>query len=100
MIEDFRRARVPGYNTSVTGDILAEVLKERRLELCFENGSRWLDMKRLGISCTRSGFDKESSGTKEYTLDANDYRYALPIPTDIELDYNDISQNPGWTNFN
>ena len=100
MIEDFRRARIPGYNTSVTGDILAEVLKERRLELCFENGSRWLDMKRLGISCTRSGFDKESSGTKEYTLDANDYRYALPIPTDIELDYNDISQNPGWTNFN
>lgn len=100
MIENFRSARIAGYNTPVTGDILAEVLKERRLELCFENGSRWLDMKRLGIRCIRSGYDKEGNGTKEYTLDENDYRYALPIPTSIELDYNNISQNPGWTDFN
>lgn len=100
MIENFRTARIPGYNTLVEGDVLAEVLKERRLEMCFENGSRWLDMKRLGISCTRSGFDKEGNETKTYTLEADDYRYALPIPTDIELDYNDIRQNPGWINFN
>lgn len=100
MLENFRAARIPGYNTPVEGNILAEVLKERRLEMCFENGSRWLDMKRLGLSCTRLGFDKENNGTKTYILETDDYRYALPIPADIELDYNDIRQNPGWTNFN
>lgn len=100
MLEKFRSARIPGYDTPISGDVLSEVLKERRLELCFENGSRWLDMKRLGLSLTRTGFDKESNGTKTYTLKSDDYRYTLPIPKDIELDYNNINQNPGWTTFN
>ncbi len=101
MLERFRTARIPGYSMPVDGDVLSEVLKERRLEMCFENGSRWLDMKRLGISCERFGFDKENSGTMKYYLEADDYRYALPIPVDIELNYNNhIEQNPGWSNFN
>ncbi len=100
MLETFRAARIPGYNISVGNNVLDEILKERRKELCFEYGSRWLDMKRLGIACTRKGYSKESEDVQTYTLEANDYRYALPIPADIELDYNNISQNPGWTNFN
>ena len=32
-------------------------------------------------------------------LTADDYRYTLPIPVDIEIDYNDIPQNPGWTTY-
>jgi len=35
----------------------------------------------------------------EDVLQSDDYRYALPIPVDIEIDYNDIPQNPGWTTF-
>ncbi len=100
MLTTFRTARIPGTVQTVTGDVLSELKKERRRELCFEYGSRWLDMKRWGISCSRLAYDKESGEVKTYTLEANDYRYALPIPYDIELDYNNIGQNPGWTNFN
>ena len=100
MLVAFRKSRIPGTVQSVEGDILMELQKERRRELCFEYGSRWLDMKRWGLPCNRLAYEKESGAAKNYTLQSDDYRYALPIPYSIELDYNNISQNPGWTNFN
>lgn len=100
MLAAFREFRMPGTTQTVTGEVFAELQKERRRELCFEYGSRWLDMKRWGLTCSREAYDKESGEVKTYTLAADDYRYALPIPYDVELDYNNISQNPGWTNFN
>ncbi len=100
MLAAFREFRMPGTTQTVTGEVFAELQKERRKELCFEYGSRWLDMKRWGLTCSREAYDKESGEVKTYTLTADDYRYALPIPYDVELDYNNISQNPGWTNFN
>ncbi len=99
MLTEFRKARIPGTEQSVKENVLEELRKERRRELCFENGSRWLDMKRWGIRCTRPAYDQATGVVKEYTLEADDYRYALPIPEGIELDYNNIAQNPGWTNF-
>lgn len=102
MLVTFRSARVPGslVTTVDNENVLAEILKERRKELCFEYGSRWLDMKRLGLSCTREGLDEKNEGVQTYTLEFDDYRYALPIPTDIELNlHNNIKQNPGWTSF-
>ena len=48
------------------------------------------------MSVSREASDDESLGLKVYTLDANDYRYTLPIPLDSELQYNNIQQNPGW----
>lgn len=100
MLKKFRQSRIPGADIVIGNDVLAEVLKERRMELCFENGSRWLDMKRLGIGCNRMGISKESANVENYTLEANDYRFALPIPASDELNYNaDLSQNPGWTDF-
>ncbi len=100
MLKTFRMARIPDYKEQAEMNVLDEILKERRKELCFEYGSRWLDMKRLGVTCTREGYSKEDEDVQIYTLKADDYRYALPIPTDVELDYNNISQNPGWTSFN
>ena len=57
-------------------------------------------MKRYGISVNRIGYSKENKGTQTYSLESDDYRYALPIPLDIELNYNNIEQNPEWTDFN
>ena len=100
MLETFRKARIQNYSTPIQDDVLSEILLERRRELCFENGSRWLDMKRYGISVNRIGYSKENKGTQTYSLESDDYRYALPIPLDIELNYNNIEQNPEWTDFN
>ena len=99
MLTAFREIRIPGTVQTVEGDVLEELRKERRRELCFEYGSRWLDMKRWGVRCTRQAYDQATGVVKEYVLEAEDYRYALPIPDGIELDYHNIAQNPGWTNF-
>ena len=57
-------------------------------------------MKRLGLTCTREGLDEKKDGQQTYKLESDDYRYALPIPTSIELDlHNNVKQNPGWTSF-
>ena len=97
MLLEFRKCRIPGYADAIGHDVLGEVLLERRRELCYEYGSRWLDMKRLGVTCTRTYQEEGSTEMVEDVLSGDDYRYALPIPTDIELDYNNISQNPGWS---
>lgn len=102
MLATFQTSRVPGSAVSSADyeNVLAEILKERRKELCFEYGSRFLDMKRLGLTCTRQGLDDKNEGVQTYTLESDDYRYALPIPTSIELDlHNNVKQNPGWTSF-
>ncbi len=100
MLTAFKEARVALHRDFKDEDILEEILLERRKEFCYEMGTRWLDMKRLGLKVSRTGTSKEGKGTQEYVLEAEDYRYAWPIPTGIELDYNKIDQNPGWGNLN
>ncbi|HJA16001.1 MAG TPA: RagB/SusD family nutrient uptake outer membrane protein [Candidatus Butyricimonas faecavium] len=101
MLENFKRARIPDFEGFSGVDVLEEILNERRKEFCYEVGTRWLDMKRLGIETSRVGMSKEGEGTKVYELKSDDYRYALPIPDGIELDYNNkVEQNPGWGNLN
>lgn len=95
LLVKFRQTRIPGY-TSFSGDILQEILKERRKELCYESDSRFMDIKRLGLAVTRKGLDVNTNRVGDYSLEANDYRYTLPIPNDAELMYNKIPQNPGW----
>ena len=99
MLYAFREKRIPGYNEPIGDDVLGEILKERRREFCFEYGSRWLDMKRFGLTCTRTYIDDKTSEIVEDVLTGDDYRYTLPIPVDIEIDYNNIPQNPGWTSY-
>ena len=47
----------------------------------------------------RSYVEENTSEMIEDELKADDYRYTLPIPVDIEIDYNNIPQNPGWTTY-
>lgn len=97
MLQTFRSSRIPGYSQMVDpNNLLTEIANERRKELCYENGTRFIDMKRLRLSVSRVAFSKASTGTETFTLQPSDYRYALPIPTSIEIDYNNIPQNPGW----
>lgn len=96
LLNEFKTAKIKGY-TGYTGDnVLEEILKERRKEFCFETDMRWLDMKRLGISYTRTIKNMETSDMEQVTLKSDDYRYNLPIPLDTELQWNNIIQNPGW----
>ena len=68
-------------------------LQERRLELCIEEGFRWFDIKRLGLSVTHKYIDSEGV-EQEYVLESNSLLYALPIPYDaIERNYK-LKQNP------
>lgn len=74
-------------------EILQFILDERKREFYLENDFRWLDMKRTGVTVTRV-INGES-----FTLKADDFRYACPIP-DSEMKRNkNMIQNPGWENI-
>lgn len=76
----------------------ADILKERRKELCFE-GHRYIDIKRLGPvankSIERSVIDGASQ-TLPTTIPNNDYRFTMPIPQDEIQGNPNIQQNPGY----
>lgn len=95
LLNEFKSSKIPGYAGYSGSDVLEEILRERRKEFALEEQMRWLDMKRLGVSVTREALDDDNE-PKIYKLEANDYRYALPIPEELELMYNNIPQNPGW----
>ncbi len=95
ILEKFKSSRVPGYG-SFTGDVLQEILNERRKEFCYEGDFRFLDMKRLALKIERKGLDVDDDSMHTFILESDDYRYTLPIPSEAELLYNDIEQNPGW----
>lgn len=97
VLENFKKAKIPGY-TTFSGDVMDEILKERRKEFCFENDQRWLDMKRLNLPVSRKGWKVDETVVSEFSLKAADHRYALPIPVESEIMYNPIEQNPGWVN--
>ncbi len=69
---------------------LNEVLKERRRALVWRS-IRWTDIKRLNLE-KRSIHLTRKLGDKNYTLEANSDRYALPIPND-EITLSGIEQN-------
>ncbi|HAK10791.1 MAG TPA: RagB/SusD family nutrient uptake outer membrane protein, partial [Chitinophagaceae bacterium] len=70
-----------------------EVLNERYKELCYE-GHRFFDLKRRGLPVTRSIADAPSAaGT---TLEANNFRFVLPIPLPEMVANPAMKQNPGY----
>jgi len=75
----------------------ADILKERRIELCFE-GHRYLDLKRLG-ALANAGIDRFSRDCEPLagcSIDLTDRRFTMPIPVD-ELKVNPtMIQNPGY----
>jgi len=74
-------------------DLLSFCLQERRRELCLEEGLRWFDIKRLGLSLTHTYIDTDGNSTV-YTLKSGDLIYALPIPYDAIARNYKLIQNP------
>ena len=75
-----------------------EVDLQRRLELAFE-GHRFFDLKRKGLPVSRSAKGDRFDGTGlTYgfkTLEATDFRFQLPIPTNEIRSNPNVIQNPG-----
>ena len=63
-------------------EVLDFCLRERRRELCGEGNHRWFDIRRLGLRVEHLFFYNEGGETTTI-LEANDRRYALPIPAKI-----------------
>ncbi|WP_312287855.1 RagB/SusD family nutrient uptake outer membrane protein [Chryseobacterium gleum] len=87
----------PGTETGQA--LLDAILKERRLELAFEN-DRWYTLKRLGLSVQRSGkgdlFDGTGTPAVVQNLPAGSSKWQWPIPiTAIQANPN-IKQNDGY----
>ncbi|MFK7061181.1 RagB/SusD family nutrient uptake outer membrane protein [Flavobacterium oreochromis] len=77
----------------------ADILLERRLELCFE-GHRYIDIKRLGrkanLTIDRDPLDCDTYSLNECSMSVTDSRFTLPIPIN-ELNANpNIQQNSGY----
>lgn len=73
--------------------LLDFVLEERQRELVWEDGFRWMDIKRLGLGVTHSFIDENGNAT-EYRLEPNSPLYALPIPQDAISKNKNLVQNP------
>ncbi|THU40152.1 RagB/SusD family nutrient uptake outer membrane protein [Niastella caeni] len=67
--------------------------KERRRELCLEDGHRWFDIKRWATPITHTFIDANAQATT-YTLGANSLIYALPIPYTATENNFKLAQNP------
>ena len=80
--------------------MLSAVLKERRLELCFE-GFRWFDLIRNGkaVECVNNFGNKSSEyydPEKAYVGNITENGLLMPVPqTQIENNLN-LTQNPGY----
>lgn len=96
-INAIRSNRITGY-TNVTysskEEAITDILTERFKELAFE-GFRFFDLKRRGLPVERINEDVSSSLTW-FRLEANDYRFALPIPSEEIFANPNIIQNPDY----
>lgn len=97
-INALRAARIDGYTPVTFGsqaEAITEMMKERFKELAFE-GHRFWDLKRRGLPVERDASDAPSATGR--VLDANNFRFTLPIPKP-EMDANPLMvQNPGYGN--
>jgi hypothetical protein len=107
LIQQVRQARnyIAGATvpTPVYGSLqsaLADILLERRKELCFE-GHRYIDLKRLGVEAGVNETDRtdtdasNASATNPSNISVTDYRFTLPIPQ-AEINVNPMPQNDDY----
>lgn len=76
----------------------ADILKERRLELCYE-GHRYIDLKRLGALAGGVSIDRFTGDCFNIpicTLPTTDYRFTMPISIDEIIGNSVIQQNPNY----
>lgn len=73
------------------GELLEEILLERRKELAFE-GHRFFDLKRNGLGVSRIPADIHINGE----LEAGNPRFNFPIPQTEIFANDNVIQNPGY----
>lgn len=95
-----RQSRYDTRNTPYTpvtitdADALVKFCREeRRRELALEEGHRWCDIKRWGLSVTHKLIDANGI-TTTYTLTSGSKMYALPIPYTAMNRNDQLAQNP------
>ncbi|WP_405401031.1 RagB/SusD family nutrient uptake outer membrane protein [Maribacter sp. Asnod2-G09] len=99
-LNELRDLRYVAYDGGEAGQDLEDAIQfERRVELSFE-GHRFFDLKRRAESVMRSTMGDIIDGTGTPpdfpTLDADNFRFQLPIPiAEINANQN-IVQNPGY----
>ena len=97
-LNDFRETRYKAgtytaVNITNADELLQFIIDERQREFVWEDGFRWMDIKRLGLSVTHTFID-ENGGSTVYTLESNSKLYALPIPNDAISKNKNLVQNP------
>lgn len=90
LIKRWKTGTFIAYTATSAQDALAQVLTERRKELCFR-GLRWTDLRRLNDEGAAITLQRNVNGTG-YTLPPNDNRYTYPIPDPV------IGYNPNMPN--
>jgi len=88
--------RTTAYKPVIITDA-AELFKfcqdERRRELCLEDGDRWVDIKRWGLTVSHSFIGTDGT-TTQHVLPAGSPLYAVPIPYTAFLNNPGLVQNP------
>lgn len=101
LLNKLRQERYSSFTPgSESGTVLLDaILKERRLELAFEN-DRWYTLKRLGLPVQRSGkgdlFDGTGSPAVKQTLEVGSTKWQWPIPITAIQANPDIKQNDDY----
>ncbi|MDE7073740.1 MAG: RagB/SusD family nutrient uptake outer membrane protein, partial [Odoribacter sp.] len=70
--------------------LLKRVLEERRVELAFDGGLRWFDLRRLGKPALTHVYENGLV----YNLKQGDLRYVLQIPESEQINSPNIELNP------
>lgn len=96
VLRTFKTSRYDAPETTAgqnAQQVLQEILDERKREFYLENDMLWLEMKRTGVSISRTVDGKTE------TLEPNDFRYSFPIPKQEMEKNKNMTQNPGWTDI-
>lgn len=96
-LNDLRSARIANYTNEQFNSkqgLIDAIIKERFIELAFE-GHRMGDLRRKGLSVTRSAADA-SNAQGAILLAPADNRYYYPIPVEEILANENMIQNPGY----
>lgn len=77
---------------NITGQALIDAILYEKYKEFVGEGQNYFDLKRTGSSLPRPGI----WGVSRNSIQADDYRWTLPIPAS-EYRYNEnVTQNPGW----
>ena len=86
------RAGLPNTTAATQTDLINAILHERRIELCYEVGTRWYDLVRTGTA-------NAVFSTLPWKTDWKSHQTLWPIPT-VQIQLNDaLLQNPGYDEF-